>query len=532
MRLIVQNSSPLVPFRCRQRTDGAGQAGYHPRDDRTRHGPFGRSAGLPLRRLRGRPGRALRPTGPPSPLLRRGSSGAARHRPPGGVLPVECVRGLPDLPGLGAARGRSNTGRRRGAVPPPGATVAMSQADDHRHDTQAGRPPEDETLRGRGPNRPPNGRDRRRQPSGRDDDGPAPMPPRRNPPRDWAAPPPWATGPGMSSGAGRPERPERRPPPGGWGGRRRRRAGTPPPQFPADREARGLAGSTADRVAGGEVVRRAAAPAAGRGARAATRGARRSRPSEPRNPTPSSPVSSGAARPSAPPSRTSRATYGDDPGQVPHEGARPPSRPPTATRTAPRRGSGCDATRPTRRSGSARRCPACRGSPSWPARSASPRSPCSCCRRCSAIGGRWRAGRRHRDAERRCAIGRRRRRPSAPAPTPQVYVDQAGRHAVEDREALRHHDRRAARGQHGRSRTRTRSRSGQQIIIPVPAEDRGRGGPSGATARQRRSQHAATPPRASAGAMLIAVIWPASTRNVASMCWLWAPGRTTSRSAS
>src|SRR6187402_1640431 len=32
--------------------------------------------------------------------------------------------------------------------------------------------------------------------------------------------------------------------------------------------------------------------------------------------------------------------------------------------------------------------------------------------------------------------------------------------------------------------------------------------------------------------MLIAVILPASTRNVASMCWLCAPGRTTSRSAS
>src|SRR6476660_2873111 len=32
--------------------------------------------------------------------------------------------------------------------------------------------------------------------------------------------------------------------------------------------------------------------------------------------------------------------------------------------------------------------------------------------------------------------------------------------------------------------------------------------------------------------MLIAVVFPASTRKVASMCWLWAPGRTTRRSAS
>ena len=43
-----------------------------------------------------------------------------------------------------------------------------------------------------------------------------------------------------------------------------RPARTPPPQFLAEREARGLSGSTADRVAGGEFVRRAAAAAAGR----------------------------------------------------------------------------------------------------------------------------------------------------------------------------------------------------------------------------------------------------------------------------
>ena len=62
--------------------------------------------------------------------------------------------------------------------------------------------PKARTLRGRGPNQPPNGRDRR-QPAARSaTTSPAPLPPRRNPPRDWAAPPPWATGPGMSSGAG------------------------------------------------------------------------------------------------------------------------------------------------------------------------------------------------------------------------------------------------------------------------------------------------------------------------------------------
>ena len=68
------------------------------------------------------------------------------------------------------------------------------------------------------------------------------IPVKRNPPRDWAAPPPWASGAGA---AGRPPGP-----PGGA-------AGTDPAAtgFPTARstEGQGLAGSAADRLAGGPV---------------------------------------------------------------------------------------------------------------------------------------------------------------------------------------------------------------------------------------------------------------------------------------
>jgi hypothetical protein len=64
---------------------------------------------------------------------------------------------------------------------------------------------------------------------------------RRNPPRDWAAPPPWASG-----GAGGPGAGSRRSPDG-----RAAAEGAEPPEFLAGRpdESRGLAGSAADRMA-------------------------------------------------------------------------------------------------------------------------------------------------------------------------------------------------------------------------------------------------------------------------------------------
>jgi len=217
-----------------------------------------------------------------------------------------------------AARTRGAAGS---AVPPPGATVAMSGVDEHRHDTQAERPPDgDDAARSRaepaaewqGP--PPATHAER-------DDGPAPLPPPRNPPRDWAAPPPWATGPGMSAGAGSAGAA------GAAGAGAAAGAATPPPQFLAERGARGLSGSTADRVAGGEsFVDPPRQPDE----------APRSDPWKP------SQSSERAQEPDAelaglvagrPPERPAEPyvprSYEDDPGRMRYEGARPPSRPPS-----------------------------------------------------------------------------------------------------------------------------------------------------------------------------------------------------------
>ena len=214
-----------------------------------------------------------------------------------------------------AARTRGGVGS---AVPPPGAAVAMSQADEHRHDTQAGRPPEgDDAARPQaepaaewqGP--PPKTHAER-------DDGPAPLPTRRNPPRDWAAPPPWATGPGMSSGAGAA---------GAAAAARAAGAGTPPPQFLAEPEARGLAGSTADRVAGGESFvdppRQPQDDAPRSDAWKPSQSAERAQ-------EPDAELAGlvGARPPERPPEPYVPMAYEDDPDQVRYEGARPPSRPP------------------------------------------------------------------------------------------------------------------------------------------------------------------------------------------------------------
>ena len=124
---------------------------------------------------------------PPPSLLRRIATGAARARAPGGVLPVERVPGLPDVPGLGAARGRRTRAGRRAPEPAPTAVAAAAPLDRH-----AGRTTAADERRGR----PVADEPRLRRAAGR-----------RNPPRDWAAPPPWATalaqprGPGGRAGS-------------------------------------------------------------------------------------------------------------------------------------------------------------------------------------------------------------------------------------------------------------------------------------------------------------------------------------------
>ena len=80
----------------------------------------------------------------------------------------------------------------------------------------------------------------------RRDDAPIEERPRRNPPRDWAAPPPWAAGrsrPGPRRGA-------RRAPAAGRGGAASRRPSAVRRPGLAG-EGTGLAGSAADRLAGG-----------------------------------------------------------------------------------------------------------------------------------------------------------------------------------------------------------------------------------------------------------------------------------------
>jgi LysM repeat protein len=63
---------------------------------------------------------------------------------------------------------------------------------------------------------------------------------RRNPPRDWAAPPPWATGAGAAGAAA-----------ASGGGPRPASGGTSESRSTTPREAQGLAGSSADRLASG-----------------------------------------------------------------------------------------------------------------------------------------------------------------------------------------------------------------------------------------------------------------------------------------
>jgi LysM repeat protein len=79
---------------------------------------------------------------------------------------------------------------------------------------------------------------------------PSETPPRRNPPRDWAAPPPWATGAGAAAVAGASGGSQRS---GDGDARQPSAADRPPGARP--QEGQGLAGSAADRLArGGSIV--------------------------------------------------------------------------------------------------------------------------------------------------------------------------------------------------------------------------------------------------------------------------------------
>ena len=104
-------------------------------------------------------------------------------------------------------------------------------------------------------------------------------------------------------------------------------AGTPPPQFLAQREARGLSGSTADRVAGGESF--VDPPRQPQDDVPRSEAWKPSQSSERAQEPDAELAGLVAARPQESPAEPYvPRTYEDDPGQARYEGARPPSRPP------------------------------------------------------------------------------------------------------------------------------------------------------------------------------------------------------------
>jgi len=83
--------------------------------DRARASERRRRAGLPLRGVRGRSGITLDEPRPPPPLLCRAVAGSTCRGAPGGLLPLQCLSRLPDLPGMGEARSGPCSGRRGAA---------------------------------------------------------------------------------------------------------------------------------------------------------------------------------------------------------------------------------------------------------------------------------------------------------------------------------------------------------------------------------------------------------------------------------
>ena len=279
--------------------------------------------------------------------------------------------------------------------------------------------PKATTLRGRETNRPPNAGAATR-PRTRSATQARAVPPRRNPPRDWAAPPPWATGAGASSGAGAAGTSSRDPSRSrAQKGLRHRRRSSPTPRRTGSRVAPPTAGRR-------RIVRRPAARGAGRCAASDAWTPAQPRPS----PGTDAELADSSARPPDPrPSLCPAGVRGrSGPGAV---RGRPAANGPAdrAQHTPVRRGSGCAAMRPIRRSRHARGSPACRASPCWLPRSALPRSPCSSSRRSSTgrrdrgIGGGPGAG---SESRARAAL----ERPPPPrrplAPTPRVYVVKPG----------------------------------------------------------------------------------------------------------
>ena len=195
-----------------------------------------------------------------------------------------------------------------------------------------------------------------------------------------------------------------------------------------------------------------------------------------------------------------------------------------------------NATRRTRRSRRGRACPASRGSPSGQAPWAWPRLRSSSCLPCwvSVAAGRGASPSPKRDRGGRHGV------PGSDAGPRADGADlhhQEERHAAQDRQEVRPDARGAPGREQGDDQERGQDQGGPGDHHPGVDARRGDRPVRRGTRGQRDPRTIRRGPqprtrRTSRGAMLIAVIFPASTRNVASMCWVGAPGRTTSRSAS
>ena len=167
--------------RWRQRRSGQSVAGIIATMTERGLPQRGHRSGVPVRGVRGRSRSAGHQPRSSPPLLRRARAVAACRGPPGGLLPLERLPGLPDLPGLGEARGGACS--RRGRATAGGADGAARDRR-RRRSGPALRPAEDSSTTTPATTR--SARAGRRR-SSRDDDRP-PATPSRGRPTDPAQP--------------------------------------------------------------------------------------------------------------------------------------------------------------------------------------------------------------------------------------------------------------------------------------------------------------------------------------------------------